>query len=164
VLTAEDGPVTIGEGSLVMEHAVVRGRADHPARVGARVLIGPHAHVNGAEIGDEAFIATGAAVFPGARLGARAEVRINGVVHVNTALPEDAMVPIGWVAVGDPAEILPPGAHDEIWAIQQQLDFMGTVAGIDEDARDASGNAMPALMRAYGALYGRHLDDRIVER
>jgi carbonic anhydrase/acetyltransferase-like protein (isoleucine patch superfamily) len=60
VLTAEDGPVRLGERCIVMENAVLRGRAGHPARLGDRVLIGPHAHVNGAEIGDEAFVATGA--------------------------------------------------------------------------------------------------------
>jgi hypothetical protein len=30
-------------------------------------------------------------------------VRINGIVHLKTRLPADAVVPIGWVAVGDPA-------------------------------------------------------------
>ena len=87
VLTAEDGPIRLGERCIVMENAVVRGRAAHPVRLGDRVLIGPHAHVNGAEIGDEAFVATGASLFPGSRLGAGAEIRINGVLHVNSSLP-----------------------------------------------------------------------------
>jgi hypothetical protein len=51
-------------------------------------------------------------------------------MHVNTALPDDGLVPIGWVAVGDPARILPPSAHDEIWEIQRELDFPGTVFGL----------------------------------
>ena len=59
VLTAEDGSVRVGEQSVVMEHALVRGRAGHSARIGDRVLIGPHAHVNGAVIDDEAFVAPG---------------------------------------------------------------------------------------------------------
>jgi gamma-carbonic anhydrase len=29
-----------------VEHALVRGRAAHPVRIGDDVLIGPHAHVN----------------------------------------------------------------------------------------------------------------------
>ena len=107
VLTAEDGPVRLGEGCLVMENAVVRGRAGHPALLGNRVLVGPHAHVNGAEIGDEAFVATGASLFPGSRLGAGAEIRINAVLHVNSSLPAGAELPIGWIAVGDPAHDVP---------------------------------------------------------
>ena len=61
-------------------------------------------------------------------------MRINGVVHANTVLDDAALVPIGWVAVGAPARILPPGAHDEIWEVQQQLDFPGTVYGLSRDA------------------------------
>jgi gamma-carbonic anhydrase len=130
VLTAEDGQVTIGPRCIVMEHALIRGRQRHQAELGSDVLIGPHAHVNGASIGDGCFIATGASLFPGARLGPRAEVRINGVVHVNTVLPADAVVPIGWVAVGDPAQILSPDRHDEIWAALRPLDFPQTVYGV----------------------------------
>jgi carbonic anhydrase/acetyltransferase-like protein (isoleucine patch superfamily) len=161
VLTAEDGPVQLGEGCIVMENAVVRGRAGHPARIGERVLIGPHAHVNGAQIGDEAFVATGASLFPGSSLGAGAEIRINGVLHVNSALPAGAELPIGWIAVGDPSRMFPPESHDEIWAIQRELDFIGTVAGVDRGAL-AGRSAMRALMETYGALYGRHRDDEIV--
>lgn len=161
VLTAEDGPVRLGEGCIVMEQAVLRGRAGHPAHLGDRVLVGPHAHVNGAEVGDEVFVATGASLFPGARVGAGAEIRINGVLHVNSVLPAGAVVPIGWVAVGDPAEIHPPDAHDEIWAVQRTLDFAGTVTGLDPSELKGR-SAMQALMQTYGALYGRHRDDRIV--
>jgi carbonic anhydrase/acetyltransferase-like protein (isoleucine patch superfamily) len=160
VLTAEDGPVRLGERCIVMENAVLRGRAGHPALLGDRVLIGPHAHVNGAQVGDEAFVATGACLFPGSRLGARAELRINAVLHVNSVLPEGAEVPIGWVAVGDPAEIFAPGAHDDIWEIQRTLDFAGTVTGLAP--AQLAGDAMDALTTTYVELYGRHLGDRIV--
>ena len=162
VLTAEDGPIRLGTGCIVMEQAVLRGRAGHPVLLGERVLVGPHAHVNGAEVADEVFVATGASLFPGSRAGAGAEIRINGVLHVNSALPPGAVVPIGWVAVGDPAAILPPGSHDEIWEIQRTLDFVGTVAGVDADALVGE-SAMAALMETYGALYGRHRDDRMLE-
>ena len=155
VLTAEDGPVMVGEGCVVMEHAVVRGRSAHPARLGARVLVGPHAHVNGADVEDEAFIATGAALFPGARIGARAEIRINGVVHVNSTLPDEAVVPIGWVAVGD--KLLPPAYHADIWDVQQDLDFPGTVYG--EPRGD---DLMARVMPKQSAWLAAHRDDRIV--
>ena len=117
-----------------MENAVIRGRGAHPVVIGDDVLVGPHAHVNGARIDSGAFLATGCALFPGAVVGARSEVRIHGVVHVNTVLPPDSLVPIGWVAVGDPASVLPPGQHEEIWAIQEGLDFPGTVYGLGRDA------------------------------
>jgi hypothetical protein len=54
---------------MVMEHALIRGRAGHPAVLSDHVLVGPHAHVNGAEIAADAFLATGAPVFPGTVFG-----------------------------------------------------------------------------------------------
>src|SRR3954454_3985787 len=154
VVTAEDGSVTIGARCVVMENALVRARAKHPVTLGDDVLIGPHAHVNGAVIGDGSFIATGASLFPGARLGRGVEVRINGVVHVNSMLEDGAVVPIGWVAVGD--KILPPNVHDDIWAVQEGLDFPGTVYGLRRDA--------PARerMERQTAWFGAHRDDHVL--
>lgn len=157
VLTAEDGAVVIGADTVVMENALVRGRGGHPARIGDAVLIGPHAHVNGSTVEDEAFVATGAALFPGSVIGAGAEVRIHGVVQVNTVVAPKEVVPIGWIAVGDPATILPPDRHEEIWAIQKGLDFPGTVYGVGRDV------SMRELMRRQSDYYGAHRDDEPVD-
>jgi carbonic anhydrase/acetyltransferase-like protein (isoleucine patch superfamily) len=153
VLTAEDGEITVGARCVIMENALVRGRAAHPVVLGDDVLVGPHAHVNGARVGDGAFLATGSALFPGCLVGAGAEVRIHGVVHVGTVLAAGAVVPIGWIAVGDPARILPPGQHEQIWAVQEGLDFPGTVYGLPRDA--------PATerMTRQAAWFGAHRDD-----
>jgi carbonic anhydrase/acetyltransferase-like protein (isoleucine patch superfamily) len=158
VITAEDGEVSIGENTVVMEHALIRGRSEHPARIGAAVMIGPHAHVNGSTVGDGAFIATGASLFPGSRIGTGAEVRINGVVQINTVLEPGALVPIGWVAVGEPASILSPERHEEIWAIQRELDFVGTVYGVGRDV------SMTDIMRQQSEYYGAHANDQAIDR
>lgn len=157
VLTAEDGAVVIGVDTVVMENALVRGRREHPAEIGSAVMIGPHTHINGSTVEDEVFIATGAALFPGSVIGAGAEVRINGVVQVNTTVAPAGVVPIGWVAVGDPATILPPDRHEEIWAIQRELDFPGTVYGAGRDV------SMRELMRRQSDYYGAHRDDVTVD-
>ena len=156
VLTAEDGYVEIGARCVVMEHALVRGRAGHPARIADDVLVRPHAHINGADVAAGCFLATGVAV-PSAVLGAGSEVRINGVVHVNSVLSPGATVPIGWIAGGAPAEILPPDRHEDIWAIQRPLDFVQTVYGVPRGTPPAE------LMRRQIAWYGAHLDDRVIE-
>jgi carbonic anhydrase/acetyltransferase-like protein (isoleucine patch superfamily) len=158
VLVAEGGPVTIGRHCIVMEQAVVRGTARHPTGLGDHVLVGPHAHLTGCAVEESVFVATGASVFNGARLGARAEVRISGVVHVNTTLPPDATVPIGWIAVGDPAQILPPDQHERVWAIQRTLDFPRTVFGLERAPEGQS--IMPELTRRYARALGAHRQDR----
>jgi carbonic anhydrase/acetyltransferase-like protein (isoleucine patch superfamily) len=161
VLVAEGGPVVVGSDCVIMENAVVRGTPRHPVRIGQNVLVGPRAYLSGCLVEDCAFLATGATVFNGAVIGARAEVRINGVVHIMTTLPEDATVPIGWVAVGDPVEILPPNEHDRIWAIQEPLDFPRTVFGLERPP--AGESIMPELTRRYCSFLGRHGPDRILE-
>jgi carbonic anhydrase/acetyltransferase-like protein (isoleucine patch superfamily) len=156
VVSGEDGSVEVGERCVIMENALVRGREAHPVELGDDVLVGPHAHVNGSVVGSGAFLATGTSLFPGSRIGRDAEVRINGIVHVNTVLDDGAVVPIGWVAVGNPARIIAPWDHDEIWRIQQALDFPRTVYGLSRDAtaRDR--------MERQTEWFGAHRDDEII--
>jgi carbonic anhydrase/acetyltransferase-like protein (isoleucine patch superfamily) len=156
VVSAEDGTMTLGENVVVMENALVRARAGHPVIVGDAVMIGPHAHVNGAVIGAGVFVATGASLFPGSTVGDGAEVRINTVVQVNTRVDAGAVVPIGWVAVGDPAQLFSPDRHDEIWAVQRELDFPGTVYGATRET------TMAELMAGQSDFYGAHADDTVI--
>ena len=159
VLTAEGGPVQVGAGAIVMENAVLRGTRRDPLLLGRHVLVGPFAYLTGCTIEVDAFLATGSRVFNGARIGARAEVRINAVVHLRTVVPPDATVPIGWVAVGDPAGLFPPGDHEGIWRVQKELDFPGYVFGLPRPAEGES--IMPEVSRRYGRALGRHRDDRV---
>jgi hypothetical protein len=70
-------------------------------------------------------------------------------------------VPIGWIAVGSPAEIRPPNEHDEIWAVQQHLDFPRTVFGMKR-AEPGETN-MPEAMPRYCHALAKHRDDIEVE-
>ncbi len=157
VLTDDGGPVTIGEYTIVMEQAVLRGTRAHPMTVADHCVIGVGAALTGADVRSRVFVASGARVFNGAVLGEGAEVRINGVVHVNTVLPGGATVPIGWVAVGDPASILPPERHDEIWAVQRELDFPGTVFGVDRNGTDP----MREITERWSRGLGSHAEDEL---
>lgn len=161
VLVAEGGPVVIGEHCIIMEHAVLRGTPRYPTHLGDHVLVGPHTYLTGCTLEDNVFIATGATIFNGARIGTRAEVRINGLVHLKTTLPADAVVPIGWIAIGDPAEILPPGDHERIWATQEPLDFPRTIFGLERPP--AGETIMPELTRRYGRALGSHKGDQILD-
>ena len=148
VVTGDLGPVTIGEDVVVMEHALLRGRASHPLHIGSAVLIGPHTHLNGTTVEDEVFVATGVSMFPGARAGAGSELRINSVLHVNSELPPGTVVPIGWIAAGRPAQLFALDRHDELWAAQEPLDFPGTVYGVPR------GTSMREIMRRQCEAFG----------
>ncbi len=149
------GRIIIGRNAIVMENAVVRATPRHSCTIGDFCLIGPGAHVVGARIGDQVFIATGAAIFHGAELGNGAEVRVHATVHLRTRLAPGAVVPIGWVAVGDPAELHPPSEHEAIWATQRPLDFPGFVYGFDR----ATPDLMRQVTERLASILGRHRDD-----
>jgi carbonic anhydrase/acetyltransferase-like protein (isoleucine patch superfamily) len=151
---AEGGSISIGRDCIIMENAVLRSSARHSLTVGNHCLVGPNAHVVGCTLEDNVFIATGAAVFHSARLGKGTEVRINGVVHLKSVLGENETVPIGWVAVGNPAQVLPPGEHDRIWEIQEPLDFPLTVYGFNR-----SEASMEQITRRLSDVLGSHASD-----
>jgi carbonic anhydrase/acetyltransferase-like protein (isoleucine patch superfamily) len=129
-LIAEGERIAIGEQVIIRDHAIIRSTPKYAVRVGDAVLIGPHSTLFGCTIEDEVFLATGTTVFHLAVVRRRAEIRVNAVVHLRTVVPEAACVPIGWVAVGDPAQVLPPDQHDAIWAAQKPLDFPATAYGL----------------------------------
>jgi carbonic anhydrase/acetyltransferase-like protein (isoleucine patch superfamily) len=156
VLTAENGEVWVGDDVVIMENALVRGRSEHPATIGNSVLIGPHAHLNGATVEDEVFIATGASLFPGSVAGRGSELRVNSVLHVNSHLVPETMIPIGWIAVGNPAQLFSPDQHEELWEVQAELDFSGTVYGVPRDT------PMRTIMARQVEFYGAHRDDQVV--
>lgn len=153
-LIAESGSITIGRECIVMENAVLRSSARHPLSMGNNCLVGPNAHVVGCTVEDEVFIATGAAIFHSAHLGKGSEVRINGVVHLKSHLAAGETVPIGWVAVGNPAQVLPPGEHDRIWEIQKPLNFPLAVYGFER-----SEATMEKITRRLSETLGSHASD-----
>ena len=159
VLTADGGPVRVGANCVIMEHAVLRGTPAHPLLVGEHVLIGPHAYLTGCDIGDEVFIATGAMVFNGARMGRASSVALGGGVHIGCVVPPRTAIPIGWVAVGDPARMHPPGEVEQIRAgLAEAGGFLPFVFGTDR-AAGREEQMRTALSRYSRALARHHASD-----
>ena len=159
VLTAEGGTIAIGHDVIVMEHAVLRSTRHHDLTIGNNCVIGTRSHVVGAVVHDEVFLATGSTVFNGAVIGAGSEVRINATVHLRSVLAPGSTVPIGWIAVGDPAQIFSPEQHDELWPIQREQDFPGYVFGVDR----SSETAMVEITERWSRSLAAHLDDEVLE-
>ena len=156
-IVAEGGHIRIGEYGIIFENAVLRSNIKHPLTIGNHCLIGPNAHVVGCTLEDNVFIATGAAIFHGAVIEAGAEVRIHAVVHLKSRLLAGETVPIGWVAVGDPAKIFPPEKHDDIWALQKPLNFPLSVYGLERNEASTEN-----ITRRLAESLGTHTDDMIL--
>lgn len=155
VITAEGSPITIGRNAIVMENALIRASSVHPVHIGDHVLVGPMASISGAVVEDEVYLATGSRVVNGAHVGKGSLVRTNAVVHLRTTLPAGTVVPLGWVAIGDPMQLLPAAEAEAIDPARQELDFPGFVFGLDGDAPDY----MVQLTERYGSSLARHRDD-----
>jgi hypothetical protein len=81
---------------------------------------------------------------------------------LRTELPAEAVVPIGWVAVGKPAVLLPPEKHEEIWTVQKPLDFPGFVYGFSRESGEDTIAAMKKITQRRSEELGRHRDDRVI--
>lgn len=72
VLTSEGAPIAIGTHTVIMENAVIKASGgsalQFPCAIGDRCIVGPHAYVVGATVGNGCFVAGGAQVFNGATL------------------------------------------------------------------------------------------------
>jgi carbonic anhydrase/acetyltransferase-like protein (isoleucine patch superfamily) len=159
VLTADGGPVEVGRRCVVMEQAVLRGTPRHPLRLANHVMVGPHAHLTGCDVQDAVFIATNAMVFNGARLGRVSMVGLGGAVHIGCNLPAESVVPIGWVAVGDPAEVHPPHEANKIWAgLAATGGFMHYVFGVETGL--SREETMIAALDRYTDALAEHARDR----
>lgn len=142
VVVSEGAPVAIGSDTVVMENAVLKasgGKAiQFPLTIGERCIVGPHAYVVGATVGEGCFVAAGSRIFNGATLEDGSGVAIGGIVHVNARVPQGGTVPMLHIACGDPATIYPP---DRAVEIQGSISFYESVfnleAGDDVRARAA---------------------------
>jgi hypothetical protein len=66
------------------------------------------------------------------------------------------VLPIGWVASGDPVQLFSPDRADEIAAAMPDLDFPGHVFGVDRDTPDL----MVQLTERYASSLARHRHDQ----
>jgi len=150
VIVSEGAPVTIGKETVVMENAVLKASGgsalQFPLRVGDRCIVGPHAYVVGATIGNGCFVASGSKIFNGAVLGDGSGVALGGIVHVHSHLPKGASVPMQHIAFGKPATIYPP---EEAPAIHAKMNFYEDVfnLGADDDVRARAAQAYAKFLR-----------------
>jgi carbonic anhydrase/acetyltransferase-like protein (isoleucine patch superfamily) len=159
-IIAESSPIEIGENCIVLENAVIRGTNNLPVKIGDNCLVGPNAHLAGCIIEDNVFLATGVSIFHGATIKKGSEIRVNGVVHLKTVFPENEILPIGWVAVGNPMKMFPPDQHDEIWEIQKKSNFPNLVYNISE--RENLEDINKKICETMSERLKEHKSDRIL--
>jgi carbonic anhydrase/acetyltransferase-like protein (isoleucine patch superfamily) len=99
VLRGDASHIAIGAGSSIQDNAIIHCATDLPTLIGAEVVIGHGAMLEGCVIEDHALIGMGAIVLQRARVGAGAMVAAGGVV------PERTEIAGGVLAAGVPARV-----------------------------------------------------------
>lgn len=99
VLRGDLAPIRIGSGSAVQDTCVIHAAFDVPTVVGADVVIGHGAMLEGCVIEDGAVVGMGSIVLQGARVGSGSMVAAGSVV------PENRDIPSGVLAAGVPTTV-----------------------------------------------------------
>jgi carbonic anhydrase/acetyltransferase-like protein (isoleucine patch superfamily) len=158
VVTAEGAPVQIGAETIIMENAVVRAsggrKRQFPVTIGEYVLIGPQAYVVGAILEYRAFVGTGATVLNGAIVGRNASVAIGAIVHIQTRVPDETVVPLQHIVIGNPCKLYAPNQADEIIDELMRRNFREYVFGLADEQ---------ILAQHYGRTLALHLNDRLLD-
>ncbi|MGK9164918.1 hypothetical protein KXR53_01395 [Inquilinus limosus] len=160
VIEAHGAPVRIGAQCVVRENLNIRSTGRNAVEIGDHVLIGPHSSLKGCIVEDECFLATGVKIYQGAVIGQRTEVRIDGVVHVRSILPPNSLVPIKWMAVGNPAQLFPPDKYEDIDGILSEMNFAEEVYGLERQSGSGVDMDMKELTRRVTSGLTDHRDDR----
>jgi carbonic anhydrase/acetyltransferase-like protein (isoleucine patch superfamily) len=95
VLRGDEGPVVIGEGSNVQDHAIV-----HVGKIGKNVTVGHAAVINRATVGDNCIIGMNSSILDNAQIGEECIIGANAVVIAGTIVPPRSIV------VGVPGRII----------------------------------------------------------
>jgi carbonic anhydrase/acetyltransferase-like protein (isoleucine patch superfamily) len=108
VLRGDYGTITVGEGTSVQDGAIIHATEELATVIGARVVIGHLAHLEGCTIADSVLIGVGSAVLH------RAVVERGATVGAGAVVTNDMVVPAEALAVGVPAQIKPGRSHAEL--------------------------------------------------
>lgn len=99
VIRGDSGQIRVGAGTSVQDNAVLHVNGRFDTIIGANVVIGHAAVLEGCVIGDGVLIGMNATVLEGAKVGATSAIAAGAVVR------EHADIPSGVMAAGVPAKV-----------------------------------------------------------
>jgi carbonic anhydrase/acetyltransferase-like protein (isoleucine patch superfamily) len=158
VVTSEGAPIQIGKGTIIMENSVVRAsggrRRKFPTIIGDYVLIGPNAYISGATLEYRAFVATGGVVLNGSIVERNAAVTIGSIVHIQTRVPAETVVPLQHIVIGNPCKLFASNQADAVIDELMRLNYRDYIFGLNDHQ---------ILAEVYSRSLGAHLKDRLLE-
>ncbi|RVW04735.1 gamma carbonic anhydrase family protein [Rhodococcus spongiicola] len=99
VLRGDYGTISVGAGTNIQDGTIIHCTATDATNIGAGCVVGHNAHIEGATIGDNCLIASGAVVLNGSVVGEGSVVGAGAVVPFKFEVPSRSM------ALGVPAKV-----------------------------------------------------------
>lgn len=99
-IRGDKGPVRIGAGSNVQDHAMLHSDPEHPLVIGRDVTIAHGALLHGCSVGAGSVIGIGAILLNGVAVGASSQVSAGAVLGAGPTLPPRSLI------AGTPAAVL----------------------------------------------------------
>jgi carbonic anhydrase/acetyltransferase-like protein (isoleucine patch superfamily) len=99
VLRADCGPIVLGADSNIQDNCTVHVDPGFPVTIGERVSVGHNAVLHGCTVEDDVLVGMGATVLNGAHLGA------GSLVAAQALVPQGMRVPPGSLVAGVPAKV-----------------------------------------------------------
>jgi carbonic anhydrase/acetyltransferase-like protein (isoleucine patch superfamily) len=165
VVDAEGSHVEVSEACIISENAVLRatavGATAQPVVLGDHVFVGPHATLLGCRIERCCYVATGATILHGARLGAGAVVAVGALAHAGAVLTSEMFVPPMTIAVGDPAEVLTPDRTDDVAEAIKSVNFAAVAFGVSREWSDRIAR-YERVTEVRVEEYSAHIDDELI--
>ncbi|MCQ0021802.1 gamma carbonic anhydrase family protein [Streptomyces somaliensis DSM 40738] len=107
VLRADCGPIVLGADSNIQDNCTVHVDPGFPVTVGERVSVGHNAVLHGCTVEDDVLIGMGATVLNGAHIGT------GSLVAAQALVPQGMRVPPGSLVAGVPARVRRPLTDEE---------------------------------------------------
>ena len=111
VIRGDRSPVVIGEDTNVQDNCVLHGGDACAIHVGSRVTVGHGAILHGCTIGDDTLIGMGTILLDGCRIGKGCLIGAGTLITENTEIPEHSL------AVGSPGKVIRQLSREEVQAI-----------------------------------------------
>ncbi len=116
VIRGDDDTVSIGRGSVILEHALVEAPKGHPVVLGENVLVSHGAIVHGARVGSNSLIGIGARVLDGAVVGE------GSIVAAGAVVPPGKEVPPHTIVAGVPAKPVRGVRESDLARVREELE------------------------------------------
>ena len=128
VLRGDRAAITVGEDVNIQDGCILHSDPGFPTVLGDRVSLGHGAVVHGATVEDDVLIGMRATVLDGARIGEGSLVAAGAVVRPGTVVPPGSMV------AGVPAQVLRPVNDEERAIILRTAEVYGGLSDLHRAA------------------------------